>query len=138
MMMNGYIIPTVEQHEKEFVMLEIIGRPCIDDMIFSYFIIKNLVKAGSIFYPHGFMKYVLNKEFGTKVIQYLKDRGLYNFITFDPRSVHLPDVAQFYINNSISKDANGKEIDEIRSNVNGMEVIVVHGDMRTIFLFPPQ
>lgn len=85
-------------------MPETIKRPCTDDNIFNFFISKKDVRAWSIFDPHGFMTYVLNKEFGKKVLQFLKDGGLYTFVTYDPKEIHLPYIAQFYNNSSIPKD----------------------------------
>nr|GMD06023.1 oxysterol-binding protein homolog 1-like [Ipomoea batatas] len=105
-------------------MPDTIERPCTDDNVFSFFVLKKDVKVGSIFDPHGFMTYVLNKEFGKKVLQCIKDGGLYTFVTYDPKEIHLLDIAQIYINSRIPEDENKQEIDEIRSNVIGIDVTI--------------
>lgn len=61
-----------------------------DEKIFNFFLhrlegqdLKNsMVKAGSILDTDGFLSRVVDREFGDKVIQCLKDSSLYKFVTF--------------------------------------------------------
>lgn len=112
----------------------VIEKSCEDEAIIKFF--EKKFKAGSIVYAHGFNKYVLDKEFGNKVIQCLKDGGLYNFLTLGHKFQHMFDATQFYLNVVIPITENKVELDEIRSRVNGEDVTIVHGDIRAVFDFP--
>lgn len=98
-------------------------QPFEDEAVISTF--EARLKAGSMLDVHGFLKYVQDKDFDKKVIQCLKDGGLYSFVNFGYKYQHIFDANQFYLNARISKDENKDELDEIISRVNGVDVTIV-------------
>lgn len=56
-------------------------------------------------------------------------------MTFDHKVQYLFDVVQLYLNASFPEDENEKELDEIQSRINGVNVTIVHGDIRATFDF---
>ncbi|XP_019196144.1 PREDICTED: oxysterol-binding protein homolog 1-like [Ipomoea nil] len=78
----------------------------------------SFIIGGSMWDAHGFLEYVLDRSFGEKVINLLKDIGLYNFVTHLYTYWFPVDVAQFYLNANVSADGS-----EITSEVNSTTVI---------------